>query len=189
MRFLHDATELMVVDLEATCDVGGFAPAEMEIIEIGAVVVGVGDWETRAEFRTFVRPVDRPALTAFCTALTSIRQEDVDAAPTFPEALEAFRAWYRPRDLEVWSSWGAYDKSQLRRDQRRHGTGNLLPKRHLNLKALYARAFHADGRRPGLAQALAASDLEFAGSAHRALDDARNTARLLPRIFEVLGAE
>jgi DNA polymerase III alpha subunit (gram-positive type) len=34
-----------------------------------------------------------PTLSAFCTNLTGITQDQVDSAPEFPEAFRAFRQW------------------------------------------------------------------------------------------------
>lgn len=49
--------------------------------------------EPVAEFRAMVRPTERPQLTAFCTKLTSITQEEVDGAETLGEVLMRFTAW------------------------------------------------------------------------------------------------
>ena len=51
-------SDYLVIDLEATCDDGGAVPKrEMEIIEIGAVLVDGSSWAPLAEFQSFVRPV------------------------------------------------------------------------------------------------------------------------------------
>ena len=52
----------LVIDLEATCDNGGRVPRdEMEIIEIGGVLVDHETLEPIDEFASFVRPVRRDA--------------------------------------------------------------------------------------------------------------------------------
>lgn len=72
----------LVIDFEATCcDKGTVSRGEMEIIEIGAVMVEAGTFEAVDEFQTFIRPVRHPRLTSFCTSLTFIMQEGVEAAP------------------------------------------------------------------------------------------------------------
>src|SRR6516165_6304656 len=92
MRITNDY--YLIVDLEATCSNDGAVPRhEMEIIEIGAVMQNSRTFEVESEFRTFVRPVRHPELTAFCTELTGITQKDVAAAPGFREALEATKKW------------------------------------------------------------------------------------------------
>ncbi len=167
----------LVVDLEATCDDRGAVPRdESETIEIGAVLVDPVTLEALEEFQTFVRPVVHPRLTAFCTELTTITQEDVDGAPTFRIAAENLAALGRDT---VFCSWGAYDRIQLARDAHRCGIAHPLPGRHLNLKELFARA--AGNRKSvGNGRALARVGLERTGTHHRGIDDARNIARLLP---------
>lgn len=75
----HD--NYLVIDLEATCcDSGTIPQGEMEMIEIGAVVADARSLQPVDEFGAFVRPVRHPILTEFCTALTSITQQQVDTA-------------------------------------------------------------------------------------------------------------
>ncbi|MCY4501696.1 MAG: exonuclease domain-containing protein, partial [Alphaproteobacteria bacterium] len=88
---MNEIRSLLVVDLEATCSDDDSVPKhEMEIIEIGAVLVEPAGLQPVGEFQSFVRPGLHPRLTGFCTGLTTIRQSDVDAAPRFPEVLKRF---------------------------------------------------------------------------------------------------
>lgn len=72
---------IVVCDLEATCWGDGETVfiEKMEIIEIGCVLCDLSG-KIVDEFDTFVRPVQHPALSTFCTELTSITQGNVDAA-------------------------------------------------------------------------------------------------------------
>jgi inhibitor of KinA sporulation pathway (predicted exonuclease) len=113
----EDSPVLAIVDFEATCcDQQSFPRAEMEIIEIGSVAVDAATGDILSEFGTFIRPVRHRVLTGFCKSLTTITQEDVDAAATFPEALDSFAAWLRQFDRAVFCSWGDYDRKQLAND-------------------------------------------------------------------------
>jgi len=189
---------LLVVDLEATCDEHHRIPrAEMEVIEIGAVLVEHDGVAFRAvdEFETFVQPRKHRRLTSFCTKLTSITQDDVDRAPRFREAIDLLAAWLDGR-RPVLASWGAYDREQLAQDAAAHGV--VLPldvEQHLNLKQLFAErqgvnllAKHVDARtgdyrKLGVVGALRRVGYEFMGTHHRGIDDARNIVRLLPWCF------
>ena len=72
---------LAIIDFEATCcDKNSFPRNEMEIIEIGMVIVDYDTFEKVSEFQSFVKPVRHDKLTAFCKNLTSITQETVDSA-------------------------------------------------------------------------------------------------------------
>jgi inhibitor of KinA sporulation pathway (predicted exonuclease) len=168
----------LVIDLEATCDDGGAIPEKiMEIIEIGAVLVDGATLAPVAEFATFVRPVIRPRLTEFCTRLTTISQAEVDAAPTFPEAIAALGRFQGEREA-LFCSWGDYDRKQFEIDAARWGVP--LPLRgHMNLKKRFSAAL-GETQRYGMAGALEKLKLPLLGTHHRGIDDARNIARILP---------
>lgn len=175
---------LLVVDLEATCDRdGGIVPRhEMETIEIGAVLLDTIDDVVLGELQTFVRPVVHPILTPFCRQLTTITQSAVDHAPTFPEALGLLREFvihHGGPGRIVFSSWGDYDKHQLERDALRHRVTLPLGRHHLNLKRRFSSHLGIP-KKLGMSQALARVGLPATGTHHRAIDDARNIARLVP---------
>jgi inhibitor of KinA sporulation pathway (predicted exonuclease) len=175
---------VLVVDLEATCaNDGSFPPETMEIIEIGAVWA-TPDGSVLDQFQRFVRPLQRPTLTAFCTVLTGIRQSDVSAAHLFPVAAHGLHEFAERRRAAnaVWASWGAYDRKQLERDCARHGIESPLPLPHENLKRLFAKRQRI-GKEVALATACQLAHLKLEGAYHRALDDAINTVRLLPWIW------
>jgi inhibitor of KinA sporulation pathway (predicted exonuclease) len=84
----------LVLDLEATCcDQETIKRHQMEIIEIGAVMVAAQDLTVIDEFQTFTKPVRYPALTPFCKSLTSITQEQVDQAPSYVETVNLLKQW------------------------------------------------------------------------------------------------
>lgn len=177
--------ELVIVDLEATCDTDQrISRTAMEIIEIGAVRVDLSIMEIVDRFQSYVRPTITPRLTTFCTELTGITQTQVDAAPWFPEACARYSAWLaEARGLMTWASWGNYDKGQFERDCAR--TGRADPHealRHLNLKTAFAKAL--DVRSCGLGSAYKLLKQEMIGRHHSGLDDAVNIARLLALVPE-----
>lgn len=152
---------------------------EMEIIEIGAVMVDAASFQVIDEFVSFVRPIRHPTLTAFCTALTTITQSDVDAAPGFVEVAARLKAWLAPYDDYVFCSWGDYDRKQLDQDRAFHQIPNPIEQPHINAKREFARR-QGLKKRPGLGGAISEAGLVFEGTQHRGIDDARNIARLLP---------
>ncbi|SFO86206.1 3'-5' exonuclease [Ralstonia sp. NFACC01] len=173
---------ILVVDLEATCDEN--APSfDMECIEVGAV--WMADGSVVDCFQAFVRPVVNPRLTPFCSALTGIRQADVDSAPLFPAVAEALRTFvaYCGQPNSVWASWGAWDCKQLERDSARHGIALPIDLPHVNAKRLFAKARRI-GKEVGMAKALELAGLPLDGAHHRALDDALNVAKLLQVILD-----
>jgi inhibitor of KinA sporulation pathway (predicted exonuclease) len=180
MRIANDY--YLIVDVEATCSNDGAVPRhEMEIIEIGAVLQSSRTFEIESEFQTFVRPVRHRRLTAFCTELTGIEQHQVADAPLFPLALEAMKTWMDAFEDTLFCSWGDYDRNQFSQDCDYHRLGYPFRSGHLNLKAEFSRVLNRR-KRCGLAEALRHLGMDFEGSHHRGLDDARNIARIVRRL-------
>ena len=176
----------LIIDLEAKTDDGGWPVSEMEIIEIGVSLVNRQGRELD-HFQRFVRPLRRPLLTPFCRQLTHISQANIDSAAPLTEVWPLFERWlgqHHPR-LESWASWGDYDRQQLELEWQRHGLASVLAQTpHVNLKQRFAKARRLD-KPLGLNGALQLAGMQFNGQQHRALEDARNTARLLPLILPV----
>jgi inhibitor of KinA sporulation pathway (predicted exonuclease) len=170
----------VIVDLEATCWMERVATDRIEIIEIGAASLA-SETPTESEFSSFVRPIHEPTLSAFCMGLTGIRQKEIDSAADFSKVFPRFLRWAGDETYRL-CSWGAFDLLQFKTDCARHG----LPvppefSTHINLKQEFARL---KGVRPcGVKRALALSGLAFEGRHHRAIDDARNIARLATHVL------
>lgn len=172
----------LVIDLEATCSEDNEVPRNvMEIIEIGAIMVDGASKQPVGEFQSFVRPVRRPRLTDFCRTLTSISQADVDQAAMFPIVMQSLIEWRDSFSQSLFCSWGAYDRGQFQQDCDHHGIAYPFGELHLNLKSEFSKALNC--KRMGMGAALKSLGMALEGTHHRAIDDARNIAKLLPRIF------
>ena len=174
---------LVVIDVEATCWKKGVFSRQKETIEIGAVRVLLDhappSWP---EFQTFVRPRRYPRLSTFCRELTGITQENVDAAPTFPEALRLFLDWLQPLEQVLLATWSRYDLWQLDLDLEAHGIAKLaIPA--LDVKKLAARIVGTKSLE-ATARELAPDGVSL--PSHRAVADARRTARILNRLLRPL---
>lgn len=174
----------LVIDLEATCweKIQGNRK-ESEIIEIGAVLYDKDLDMVEKEFQTFVKPVRNIVLSDFCTELTSIRQEQVDAAPVFPEAMKHLREEILDCYRVLFCSWGDYDRNQFKKDCKYHKIKYPFGKKHLNIKRLFAKRKHC---KCGISGALRMLYMEFQGAHHRAIDDARNVVRILRTLRPLL---
>lgn len=167
---------IIIFDLEATCKEND-RTFDNEIIEIGAVKVS-STLEISEEFTTFVQPVANPKLTSFCTELTTITQAEVDGAPRFPEAFQAFRDWIGDTPFLL-LSWGAYDRKQIEKDCIRWRLdADWVSQHHLNLKQLHAEQVLGGKKQVGMSKALSLAGLELNGTHHRGIDDARNIAAI-----------
>ena len=192
---------IIVVDLEATCwpnrrvpgpNGEGWVHPVMETIEIGAVMVRSDTLVSVAEFDSFIRPVQNPTLSDFCKLLTNIKQEDVDRAKTYPEVVSDFRQWMlgdrewlrtgqETTALDLFASWGRFDFNQLKQDSAYHQCPFPFDNdEHLNVKNHVAEKM---GWKPqGLGKALRRLNMDFKGTPHRGIDDARNIARILQQV-------
>jgi inhibitor of KinA sporulation pathway (predicted exonuclease) len=177
--FPLDFEHLLVVDVEATCcDQGSIERPDIEIIEIGAVMVETASMTQVSEFSTFVKPVVHAQLTPFCTKLTSIRQMDVDQAPLYSEAIQHLTEWMRDYSNCAFCSWGNYDRYQFQYDCERNQTPYPFGDVHFNLKAMFHKN-QAIKKRCSVSTAMKFAEIEFEGTPHRGIDDARNIAKLL----------
>jgi 3'-5' exoribonuclease 1 len=180
---LKDYNYYLVLDLEATCcDQGTINREQMEIIEIGAVMVEPKNLTIIDEFQTFIKPVRHPILTQFCKSLTSISQTQVDLAPTYPEAIALLKKWLSGYSNGVFGSWGDYDRKQFQQDSNFHKVPFPIAYPHVNLKQLFTET-QGLPKRYGMAKALQIVGLPLEGTHHRGIDDARNIAKLLPYIL------
>ncbi|EDQ89693.1 uncharacterized protein MONBRDRAFT_25291 [Monosiga brevicollis MX1] len=193
-----------VMDFEATCEEER-SPFPHEIIEIPAILLDAKSGELLDTFQTYVRPKLNPQLSKFCTNLTGITQDQVDAAKLFPEAwqdfedflgkaVQKFKASHDVDDVRVLcASDGPWDfrdflafQCQLSQmdypavcqqwmDVRKRLT------KHFKLKwAGPERAAYATG----LDFMLQAVGLTFEGRPHSGIDDSRNIARLVQVLID-----
>ncbi len=182
-RDMNQYHYFLIIDLEATCcDQQSIPRNEMETIEIGAVMVDAPSLSIVDEFTTFIKPIRHPILTPFCTQLTSITQSDVNAAPSYAEAVQLLQAWLVDYRQYLFCSWGNYDKIQLARDSAYHGIAYPLNVEHQNIKTLFSQ-HQGINKHYSMANALNMSGLVLEGQYHRGIDDARNMANLMPFIL------
>lgn len=167
----------IILDLEATCWQGNTMNRNTEIIELGAYRVNsYGEWLDH--FQSFIKPVEHPRLSAYCTDLTGITQSQVSKAKSFEHIFPKFEDWFYALDgPHLLCTWGAMDMPLIYAECARHDVdGTFLPAA-IDLKSQYA-YMHRLSKEVGLQKALEYTEIEFEGSHHRALDDAFNTAKL-----------
>lgn len=177
---MSDERHFIIYDLEATCW-RSRRPRKVEVIEIGAVKVN-DKLEIIDEFCEFVKPKLHPEVSDFCTQLTSITQRDVDHAEGFEDVIYSFEDWMRPKEVRtVLMSWGEFDKRQLLNDAALHKLELPWLRYHACLQLHYSR-WKGSKNQIGLRNALELEGLSYSGTQHRAIEDARNMARLFQAI-------
>ncbi len=172
--------QFIIYDLEATCWRSP-KPRQVEIIEIGAVRVNE-DLEIVDEFSEFILPVIHPQIDKFCTKLTSITQEDVEYADHFNVVIKRFEDWMDCASARTaLFSWGEFDHRQFVADARHHNLKLDWLKYWACLQRHYSK-YKGAKNQIGLKNALIHEGLEFNGTQHRAIADARNMAELFIKV-------
>lgn len=186
---------IVCVDLEALCWEDGKAPPAAEtvrsngsdIIEIGIAVLDTETMQVVEERSILTRPRTKLKVSAFCTELTSLTQEQVDEGEDLDIALATLAADFG--DCAV-ASWGAYDTKHLARamsgrsflrgctgQSRQHSFGDS----HTNVRNLCA-MLRGTGE-GDLKETSEALGLGWEGHHHRGVDDARAVARILAKLL------
>lgn len=182
---------LLCVDLEATCDEVleseaprklVVKPEEMEIIEVGMVVLDLRSLTKIDSFQRYVRPTLHPQLTTFCRELTSIQQADVDGAETFARVAEEAASVLFRYPNAAWASWGQYDADQLEADAVRAGCKTAFSTLdHFDVEEIHRKVFARPSM--GLKLAVETLGLNWSGCYHRGIDDAENLANVVVHLL------
>lgn len=167
---------LIVFDVEKTCWEGDAPPGQRsEIIEIGLAELQLGpDPAIGRTARYLVRPV-ASQVSAYCTQLTGLTQREVRQGRPLGEVLSTMSRQFGSAG-KCWAAWGR-DDQDLTVGCTALGIAPPNLGGFLDLGGLWS-MFAGGGRAVGLEDALHALGMAFEGVPHRALDDARNTARV-----------
>jgi ERI1 exoribonuclease 3 len=189
---------LYVLDFEATCtDTNEFPDHEMEIIEFPIIIFDLKTNKVIDIFHTYVKPVINPTLTNFCKELTKIKQQQVDNAIEFKDALTQaaeFIAKYPNGHFVTCGDWDL--KTAL---------PNQIKLAQINIKSItnykYFKAwinihkefknFYEDYNRgkksacgSAIKRMLQHLNMEFEGTLHSGIDDTKNIVRIVKKMAE-----
>ncbi len=172
----------LVVDLEATCWEVPNTPDLNEVIDIGIVVCD-DQYEILDTWSSLIKPKTNVKLSSFCKRLTSIKQQDVDSALSFPQVISNFNLWFfekfqtNPKDL-IWFTWGSWDLKCLTEDCLR----NEVPfpfASHRNLKDIYFKIKKCDKKdKLSLKDVIERENIIFTQKLHRGITDALAAAMI-----------
>jgi inhibitor of KinA sporulation pathway (predicted exonuclease) len=173
--------QIIVIDVEATCwESEPPEGQENEIIEIGICPLDVATGNRLEKQSILVKP-EKSTVSAFCTNLTSLTQEDVKKGIPFEQACAILKKEYRTKQ-RVWASYGDYDRRQFERQCLTRGINYPFGPTHINVKNLFAIVSRLTYE-VGMSEALKILDLPLEGVHHRGEDDAWNIARILWEIL------
>lgn len=170
--------KIIIIDLEATCWKGQIPDGEAnEIIEIGLSLLDTATGEISKNQGILIKP-QRSTVSPFCTELTTITQDLLDAEGVlFEEAIEKLIDEYNP-DLYTWASYGQYDLNMLKRQCMSFGVNYPMGNDHINVKVLFAET-RGLSKPTGMNGALHILEIPLEGTHHRGVDDAKNIAKIL----------
>lgn len=155
------------------------SPLPMEVIEIGAVRLNE-QFEYIDSFTSFVKPVYFAKLNSFIQKKTGIPQEAIDQAARFPAVIKKFMAWLQKSENPLLITWGGEDMKRIILDTRMHKLDDTffmqLPYFDLLKGYIHSRGLTNDVSVEGALEQL---QIETSEQAHRALDDAKMTAKIL----------
>lgn len=175
----------LIIDIEATCwPDNNKRPAGQfnDIIEIGTALYDLEKLEIIENDSIIVFP--KSEISEFCTKLTGHTEESVrrDGIP-FEDALASLRSTYKSHKIS-WMSWGDYDRRQFERQCKRENKSYPFSITHTNLKHWFAICAGEDYE-CSVGKALAKLAMDFEGTPHRGVDDAKNISRILKEILVV----
>ncbi len=173
--------KILVVDIEATC--WEYEPPlgeTSEIIEVGVTCLGIRDLEVGKKRSILVKPT-RSKISAFCTQLTTLREEDLSDAGSLRDACDILRRDYGSED-SAWASYGDYDRNMFEKCCSELSIPYPFGPHHINIKGLFAFAAGLDFG-VGTTEALEMLGLRFEGTLHRGSDDSWNVAQILSKIL------
>jgi inhibitor of KinA sporulation pathway (predicted exonuclease) len=176
--------QVLVIDIECTCwDGPPPAGEDSEIIEIGLCPLDISTGRRLGKQSLLVRPT-RSRVSAFCTKLTTLTQEQVERGGTFADACQTLRRDYFAAD-RLWASAGDYDRRMFEKQCRQTNVPYPFGPSHLNVKTLFAvgRALPTELGVDGM---LGVLGLPLEGTHHRGDDDAWNIALILAKLLASL---
>jgi ERI1 exoribonuclease 3 len=181
-----------VLDFEASCDDKNLE-FQNEIIEFPSVLLQYTEGNDLVEisrFQEYIAPVKNPKLTKFCTELTGITQETVDAGKTFKETLKLYDQWLNLQlqtfptvENVLFVTCGDWDLRKMIALQC-NISGVEIPKyfnRWCNLKILMSKFVGVEMR--GMTCMLDHFKLKLLGRHHSGIDDCVNIAQVAIELF------
>ena len=188
---------IVVFDFECTCDnKEGVKFNVQEIIEFPAVIIDVKNKKMVKAFQTYVKPTEHPMLSEFCTELTGITQEQVDAGVSIETAVAMFHNFLESNNLLnsefTLMSCGDFDGKALKREAEYKNF--FVPsylKEWINIKKAFPLHLYKEevkqekvknirALKPvvrGMTEMLEVQELELLGRHHSWIDDSFNIAR------------
>ncbi|XP_040579997.1 3'-5' exoribonuclease 1 [Lepeophtheirus salmonis] len=187
----------VVIDFEATCEERNPSNYKHEIIEFPAVLISSRTAEVVDTFHEYIRPLINPNLSTFCKNLTGISQKTVNASDPFLIVHDKFLNWLENHGLGSKYTFslvtdGPFDMGRFLYLQTRHSSIAFpeYASKWVNLRKCFINYYKPSYNNihktstPGLQAMLTSLGMEFEGSPHSGIDDAKNIARIVIRLLK-----
>lgn len=176
--------KIIVIDIEATCweTKEETLANQREIIEIGIckLILSTGQIESKQSF--YIQP-EVSEISAFCTSLTGITKEKLDAEGiSLERALKKINSKYSAK-YRTYAGYGEFDKEIIENECRLKSIENPFVNDYLNIKTLFSLVYLQE-KPQGLLKELELVGERFEGTNHSGADDAYNAAKLLCKILK-----
>lgn len=181
---LEEKKYIAVIDLELTCwddtDEKKQPREKSEIIEIGIVILDK-NFNILEEISSVCKPMYYPALTEYCTNLTGITQEEINNSRNlcveFSILEDKYPVLQNKKEL-IWAAWGndvKWLQTELNNKIYKDSNKRFFDPRVINVAAISKKL----GFGAGLKKCMNKLQLEMDIPVHRALPDAKSTAKVL----------
>lgn len=174
----------IAIDLETT----DLDPTVGEIVEIGAVYVNE-DLSIRGEFQAYVKP-STEYRNPRAMEVNGISEEALKEAKLFTEVMVDFEKWRKEMTSEsktTFASWNvAFDSNFLKEQCKKFGVVCPIAYSPLDLKSMAVWELAKRDIRfyGGLSACMDQVGLSFEGKEHSALDDIKNSLRVVKYLYE-----
>lgn len=175
---------ILAVDIEATCDntKGWNRHNKPEIIEIGIVEIEASNFRIMPRDRFLVKPV-KTKVTDYCTMLTGLTQEELDQdGLDFPTVCQRIKSKLNA-EKKTWISFGNWDKKIFRRTCFENNIEFPFGDQYYDVQHFTQTLLHLRNQR-SLPETLKLFGMEFEGTPHSGVDDAKNAARIFVRLLQ-----
>jgi inhibitor of KinA sporulation pathway (predicted exonuclease) len=151
-----------------------------EVIEIGVVPILLKDLTICEPISILVKP-KTCKISPFCTEITTITQEDVNAGISFQEACGFLIKKLDSKNIP-WYSYSVFDKKMFHYQCNEMKCPYPFGAGHTSFDAMFATMMGLE-KEVGLEEAIKMLGFEFEGTHHRAVSDSVNAARLVVECF------
>ncbi len=181
---------LLVLDFEANCVENGALPCQ-EIIEFPVVPIDVKTRTVLTDkiFHTYVKPTVVPALSDFCTQLTGIKQEKVNAGKLITQVLDELDVWMNTNGFtsenSTFVTCGRWDLNTCLKKEAAYKKIDVKPylRKFINIKDAWM-VMNFCSKAVGMPGMLESYGHKLDGRHHSGIDDSKNIAKIAISLLE-----